>query len=193
MYEKQTQPSTAVCDYIEFIIFSSQGQTVFTCSEGTLTTDERYDGRTTVVEPPEFSDVVSIAINVSSLRESDTGDYECHVTYSGDAGPLQQSSLQPPLPTLSSPRSSTDSTMNAVDNNKGDTAGLRFRLDVQGERLNSFYIIHSVSAKTKYTVIIKFPKLFSKYIPTLYLHIFKLCLRHMQLYYSIINLSQTEF
>lgn len=133
MYEKQTQPSIAVCDYIEFIIFSSQGQTVFTCSEGTLTTDERYDGRTTVVEPPEFSDVVSIAINVSSLRESDTGDYECHVTYSGDAGLLQQSPLQPPLPTLSSPRSSTDSTMNAVDNDMGDTAGVRFRLDVQGE------------------------------------------------------------
>jgi len=127
------QPPTAVYDYVEFIIFSSQGQTVFTCSEGTLTTDERYDGRTTVVEPPEFSDVVSIAINVSSLRESDTGDYECHVSYSGDAGPLQPSSSRPPLPTLSLPQSSTDSTMNAVDNDMGDTAGVRFRLDVQGE------------------------------------------------------------
>jgi len=87
-----------------------------------------------VVEPPEFSDVVSIAINVSSLRESDTGDYECHVTYSGDTGLLQPSSSRPPLPTLSLPQSSTDSTMNAVDNDMGDgTAGVRFRLDVQGE------------------------------------------------------------
>eukprot|EP00102_Acyrthosiphon_pisum_P019068 XP_016656278.1 PREDICTED: uncharacterized protein LOC100573764 [Acyrthosiphon pisum] len=111
--------------------WTKDGQTVFTCSEGTLTTDERYDGRTTVVEPPEFSDVVSIAINVSSLRESDTGDYECHVTYSGDVGPLQPSSSQPPLPTLSLPQSSTDSTMNAVDNDMGSTAGVRFRLDVQ--------------------------------------------------------------
>lgn len=112
-----------------------QGQTVFTCSEGTLTTDERYDGRTTVVEPPEFSDAVYIAINVSSLRESDTGDYECHVTYSGDAGPLQHSSSRAPLPTLSSPQSSTDSTLNAVDNDMGATAGVRFRLDVEGEAL----------------------------------------------------------
>jgi len=110
-----------------------QGQTVFTCSEGTLTTDERYDGRTTVVEPPEFSDAIYIAINVSSLRESDTGDYECHVTYSGDAGPLQHSSSRAPLPTLSSPQSSTDSTLNAVDNDMSATAGVRFRLDVEGE------------------------------------------------------------
>ncbi|XP_050053325.1 protein borderless isoform X1 [Aphis gossypii] len=112
--------------------WTKDGQTVFTCSEGTLTTDERYDGRTTVVEPPEFSDAVYIAINVSSLRESDTGDYECHVTYSGDAGPLQHSSSRAPLPTLSSPQSSTDSTLNAVDNDMGATAGVRFRLDVEG-------------------------------------------------------------
>jgi len=137
LYEKQTQSSTEACDHVEFIIFSSQGQTAFTCSEGTLTTDERYDGRATVVEPPEFSDIVSIAINVSSLRESDTGDYECHVTYSGDAGLLQQSSSRPTLSTLSSQQSSTDSTMNAVDNDMGGTAGVRFRLDVQGETYNS--------------------------------------------------------
>lgn len=122
------------------IIFSLQGQTVFTCSEGTLTTDERYDGRTTVVEPPpEFSDAVFIAINVSSLRESDTGDYECHVTYSGDAGLLQHSSSRAPLPTLSSPQSSTDSTLNAVDNDLGATAGVRFRLDVEGGAYQFLY------------------------------------------------------
>lgn len=85
-----------------------------------------------MVEPPDYRDVVSIAINVSSLRESDTGDYECHVTYSGDAGPLQHSSSRSPLPTLSSPQLITDSPLNAVDNDMG-TAGVRFRLDVEGK------------------------------------------------------------
>jgi len=83
-----------------------------------------------VVEPPEFSDAVSMSINVSRLRESDTGDYECHVTYSGDASPVQQSSSHPPLPTH---QSSTDSTLNVVDNDMSDPAGVWFRLDVQGE------------------------------------------------------------
>jgi len=86
-----------------------------------------------VVEPPDFSNVVSIAINVSSLRESDTGDYECHVTYSGDAGSIQHSSSQSPLPTLPSPQSITDSPLNAVDTDMGDTADVRLRLEVQGE------------------------------------------------------------
>ncbi|KAL5244572.1 hypothetical protein ACI65C_011982 [Semiaphis heraclei] len=112
--------------------WTKDGQTVFTCSEGTLTNDERYDGRTTMVEPPDFSNAVSISINVSSLRESDTGDYECHVTYSGDVGPLQHSSSRSPLPILSSPQSITDSPLNVVDKDMGGTAGVRFRLDVQG-------------------------------------------------------------
>ncbi|XP_025205628.1 protein borderless-like isoform X2 [Melanaphis sacchari] len=100
--------------------------------QGTLITDERYDGRTTVVEPLDFSDAVYISINVSNLRESDTGDYECRVRYSGDTGPLQHFSSQPPLTTLSSPQSSTDSTLNAVDNDMDATAGVQFRLDVEG-------------------------------------------------------------
>lgn len=137
MYGKQTQSSTFLQQFaivLNFVIlFFSQGQTVFTCSEGTLTNDERYDGRTTMVEPPDFSNAVSISINVSSLRESDTGDYECHVTYSGDVGPLQHSSSRSPLPILSSPQSITDSPLNVVDKDMGGTAGVRFRLDVQGE------------------------------------------------------------
>lgn len=111
---------------------------VFTCSEGTLTTDERYDGRTSLVELPEFSDAVTTAINVSSLRESDTGDYECHVTYSGDG--LLHSSPRPPLPSsVSPPLSSTDATLNAVDNDMSGTAGVRLRLDVKGELVYNSY------------------------------------------------------
>jgi len=86
-----------------------------------------------VVEPPDLSNAVSISINVSSLRESDAGDYECHVTYSGDAGQLQHSSSRSPLPTLPSPQSITDSPLNIADKDMGGTAGVRFRLDVQGE------------------------------------------------------------
>lgn len=117
---------------------------VFTCSDGSLTTDERYDGRTSIVEPPEFSDTVSTIINVSSLRESDTGDYECHVIYSG--GDLQPSSSPSSLSPLPSLQSSTVSILTSASadisdghytsdgRNTADShyVGARFRLVVQG-------------------------------------------------------------
>lgn len=120
------------------ILFYSQGQTVFTCSDGRLTTDERYDGRASIVEPPEFSDTISTTINVSSLRESDTGDYECHVIYSG--GDLQSTLLPSSLPPLLSSQLSTVSTLTSVSEDIGDGhnssdghyIGARFRLVVQG-------------------------------------------------------------
>lgn len=117
---------------------------MFTCSDGRLTMDERYDGRTSIVEPPEFSDTVSTTINVSSLRESDTGDYECHVVYSG--GDLQPSSSPSSLSPLLSPRPSTVSTLTSTSEDisdghfttdghytdDGHCIGARFRLVVQG-------------------------------------------------------------
>lgn len=105
-----------------------QGQTVFTYLDGTLTTDERYDGRTNIVERPEFSG--SVTINVSSLRESDTGDYKCSVLNSGDGlrSSYSPSSLQPTLPPLPPSLSSTPSSIDISD-------GVHFRLDIQGRRV----------------------------------------------------------
>lgn len=127
-----------------FFFYYSQGQTVFTCSDGSLTTDERYDGRTSIVEPPEFSDTVSTTINVSSLRESDTGDYECHVMY--NVGDLQPSSPPTSLSPLASPQPSTVSTLSSTSEDindghytsdghytgDGHYIGARFKLVVQG-------------------------------------------------------------
>lgn len=114
---------------------------MFTYSNGALVTDERYDGRTSVIELPDLSGTVIAAINVSSLRESDTGDYECRVTYgAGDGSQSTQStppqSLSSPLPSLTPPLlSSTVPPSITVSTDVGDAGdGVRFvRLDVQGK------------------------------------------------------------
>ncbi|XP_025418737.1 protein borderless isoform X2 [Sipha flava] len=110
--------------------WTKDGQTVFTSSNGALTTDERYDGRTSIVESSEFSGIVATAVNVSSLRESDTGDYECHVTYS--VGIIPQPSTPSLLPSKSSPRSSTAPSTLTVYGPGTPSEGVRFRLNVQG-------------------------------------------------------------
>lgn len=107
---------------------------MFTWSDGTLSTDERYDGRTSIVELDTSSGGVAatVAVNVSSLRESDTGDYECRITY----GRLLQStsSSPPPLSSLPLPQSTT---VTVVDDFKTDIdGGVLLRLDVQGESCN---------------------------------------------------------
>lgn len=118
----------------EFLLFSfnflPQGQTVFTWSDGTLTADERYDGRTSIVERPELRDNTVVAINVSSLRESDTGVYECRVTYR-EADPSFVSPQPSFAPSLTS--TSTAATWIAVTTHDGAADGVRFRLDVRGE------------------------------------------------------------
>ncbi|VVC43644.1 Hypothetical protein CINCED_3A024981 [Cinara cedri] len=115
------------------IRWTKNGHTVFTLSGGSLTTDERYEGRTSIVEPPEFSDAIATSINVSSLRESDTGDYECFATHKNRDLQLTASSQRPPLPSSQplSHQSSTASTLSAVGTDIVD-AGVRIKLDVQG-------------------------------------------------------------
>lgn len=97
---------------------------MFTWSDGALTTDERYDGRTNAVEPV-VSNALAI-VNVSSLRESDTGNYECHITY-GRLPSLSTTPLPPPL----SPQSTTVTPVIDFETYSDDE--IWFRLDVQGE------------------------------------------------------------
>lgn len=132
LYTLHKCPLLAEC---QIKCFPPQGQTVFTWSDDTLTTDERYDGRTSIVEPSDFnSAIVSVAINVSSLRDSDTGDYECYVTYSSNEKlhPLSTtpqtplSSLQPMQLLTSTTVSPTTTTVTEISD------GVRFRLNVQG-------------------------------------------------------------
>lgn len=111
---------------------------MFTCSDGTLITDERYDGRASVIEPIEFNGNSAVlrrvaAINVSSLRESDTGIYECQVM-SADGKSLQ-TSPQPllPLPDGGLQQSSTEPMPTAIITDVGATSGGRYKLDVEGE------------------------------------------------------------
>lgn len=117
-------------------LYSVQGQTVFTWSDGTLTADERYDGRTNIVERPEFRDNTMVAINVSGLRESDTGVYECHVTYNDNNPSFVLSSFAPPLISTS-----THATSIAVTTDDGAADSVRFRLDVRGE--SSVFVINN--------------------------------------------------
>lgn len=116
-----------------FVLPPLQGQTVFTCVDDSLTTDERYDGRTTIVERPRGvgGAVTAAAVNVSSLRESDTGRYECQVTYAGGGA---RPTVQPPLlPLPGIQRSSTARALTAGDADAD--GGVRFRLEVEGEHI----------------------------------------------------------
>lgn len=91
--------------------------------------DERYDGRTTIVDGrPEFG--VVTAINVSSLRESDAGHYRCRATTHGGDDP--RPSYGPP-PTVSPPPNGSTTVLVATPRDEDTDDGARFRLEVEGD------------------------------------------------------------